>query len=61
MYIFMVTSRIKLVTRKLLVHKVPKSKMAANPALWFLPQHRYFCIINYFDTISTTLTSQNSF
>ena len=61
MYIFMVTSRIKLVTWKLLIHKVPKSKMATNPALWFLSQHWYFCIINYFDTVSTTLTSQNSF
>ena len=43
----MVTSLIKLVTKGLLFHhKFSKSKMAANPALWFLPQNCYFCFIH---------------
>ena len=33
--------------------------MAANPALWFLQQTYYSCIINYFETVNNTaLTSQ---
>ena len=43
----------------LLFHKVSKSKMAANPALWFLPWNCYPCIIKYFETVRTDLSSQN--
>ena len=54
------TSLIKLVTRALLFHhKVSKFKMIANPALWFLPQNCYSCIIDYFETVSTALTSRS--
>ena len=54
----MATSLIKLISRRLLSHKVSRSKIAANPALWFLPQNYYSCIINYFDSASTALTSR---
>ena len=33
--------------------------MDANLVTWFLPQNGYSCIINYFETVNTALTSQN--
>ena len=56
--IFYGANLIKLVTRMLLFHKVWKYKMAVNTAVWFLSQNCYPCIINYFETVSTALTSQ---